>query len=132
MDEKELYRAVKAGDVEKVREMVSANPQLVHARDGDQSTPLHYAAWKGHAPVVEVLLDAGADIQAHNENYHWGTTPLHAAAHGNQPQATKALIARGADVNALKANGIGTPLAETKVHNATAAAKILRAAGAVE
>jgi ankyrin repeat protein len=82
--------------------------------------------------VVETLLDAGADIHAHNENYHWGTTPLHAAAHGNQKHAVLALIRRGANVNALKANGQGTPLGETKAHNATAAARVLREAGGME
>jgi len=127
-----MFRAVKGGDVAKVKELIAADPALVHARDSDLSTPLHYAAWKGHAELVDILVDAGADIQAHNQNSHWGTTPLHAAAHGNQPKATAALIRRGADVNAVKASGSGTPLAETKIHNATAAAKILRLSGAIE
>jgi len=132
MSSVDMFRAVKAGDVARVKELLAQDPALVHARDGDQSTPLHWAAWKDQPEVVEVLLDAGADIQAHNENYHWGTTPLHAAAHGNNKRAVEALIRRGADVNALKANGTGRPLGETKVHNATAAAKLLKAAGAVE
>ncbi len=132
MSEKELFRAVKSGDGDKVRELVRANPELVHIRDREASTPLHWAAWKGHAAIVEILLDAGADIQAHNENTHWGTTPLHAAAHGNQRDAIKVLLARGALVNAPKAHGSGTPLGETKAHNATAAAKILIAAGGTE
>jgi len=127
-----MFRAVKAGDVQRVRELLVLDPALVHALDKDRSTPLHWAAWKDQPEVIEVLLDAGADIQAHNDNYHWGTTPLHAAAHGNNPRAVTALLHGGADVNAVKANGSGTPLAETTVHNATAAAKLLRAAGAIE
>jgi len=132
MSSVELFRAVKAGDVARVKELLADDPSLVHARDKDQSTPLHLAAWKDQAEIVELLLDGGADIQAHNENFHWGTTPLHAAAHGNNPKAVTALLRRGADVNALKANGKGTPLAETKIHNATAAAKLLKAAGGIE
>ena len=127
-----MFRAVKAGDIARVRELLAIDSELVHCRDADGSTPLHFASWKGHAELVDVFMDAGADIQAHNSNDHWGTTPLHAAAHGNQPKATAALIRRGADVNAVKANGSGTPLEETKIHNATAAAKILRQAGAIE
>jgi len=127
-----IFKAVKAGDVGAVKAILAASPEAIHERDKEQSTPLHWAAWKGHAPVVEALLDAGANIQAHNENYHWGTTPLHAAAHGNQKDAAKVLIARGADVNAPRSNSPGTPLDETKVHNATAVAKLLREAGAKE
>jgi ankyrin repeat protein len=82
--------------------------------------------------VVEALLDAGADIQAHSANYHWGTTPLHAAAHGNQKEAARVLIARGANVNAPRSNSPGTPLDETKVHNATTVAKLLWEAGGLE
>jgi ankyrin repeat protein len=132
MSAKELFRAVKAGDVSHVQQLLAEDPELVNVRDGDQSTPLHWAAWKDQPEIIEVLLDAGAEIQCHNENYHWGTTPLHAAAHGNNKRAVAALIRRGADVNALKADGKGRPLGETKVHNATAAAKLLLAAGAVE
>jgi len=132
MNEKLFFKAVKAGDVAAVQQLLQIEPSLTQARDAEQSTGLHWAAWKGHGPVVEVLLDAGADIQAHNENYHWGTTPLHAAAHGNQKAAAEVLIRRGADVNAIKANGSGRPLAETKVHNATTVAKLLKEAGAIE
>jgi len=132
MSEKAFYKAVKDGNLAQVQALLKEQPDLVHARDDAKSTPLHWAAWKGHAEVVNALLDAGADIQAHNENDHWGTTPLHAAAHGNQKLAAEVLIRRGADVNAVRASGQGTPLGETKAHNATAVAKLLRAAGATE
>jgi len=130
MSEKLFYRAVKNGDLATVIELLKSDPSLVSIRDAEASTPLHYAAWKGHAEIVTTLLDAGADIHAHNQNDHWGTTPLHAAAHGNNRAAAEVLIARGADVNAVRATGAGTPLDETKAHNATAAAKVLIAAGA--
>lgn len=132
VEEKAFFRAVKNGDLAAVRELLSKEPELAHAVDEDKSTGLHYAAWKGHATVIDALVDAGADIHAHNENWHWGTTPLHGAAHGNHALAAAALIKHGADVNALKSNGEGRPLGETKIHRATAAAKVLKAAGAVE
>ncbi len=130
MDTRDLFKAAKNGDIASLRIMLAANPKLVHERDKEESTPLHWAAWKGHAGAVELLLDHGADIQAHNANEHWGTTPLHAAAHGNHRAAAEVLIARGADVHAVRSTGSGTPLDETKAHNATAVAKLLKAHGA--
>jgi ankyrin repeat protein len=132
MQDKAFFKAVKDGNLAVVRELLLAEPDLVHVRDGDQSTPLHWAAWKGHPEIIDMLIDSGADIGAHNENGHWGTTPLHAAAHGNRKLAAEALIRRGADVNAQRAIGKGTPLAETRTHNATAVAKLLRENGAIE
>jgi ankyrin repeat protein len=48
--------------------------------------------------VVELLLSAGANVNAQNNNDHWGTTPLHAAAHANQRAIAELLIAQGADI----------------------------------
>jgi Ankyrin repeats (3 copies) len=80
---KQIIKAAKAGDVSTVKALLAADASLVEARDSDGSTPLHCATWKGHQNVVVVLLDAGADVNAVNQNGHWGTTPLHAAAHAN-------------------------------------------------
>jgi ankyrin repeat protein len=129
--EKEFLKAVKSGNTQKVAEMLQQDRSLIGVRDLDSSTPLHWAAWKGHAEIVQILLDAGADMQAKNENGHWGNTPLHAAAHGNQAAAARVLIASGADVNAKDSFG-QTPLAHTAIHKATAAAKALKEAGAAE
>ncbi len=103
-------RAAKKGDVESLRALLAADPALLDARDTDGSTPLHCAAWKGHAPAVALLLAAGADPRAVNHNDHWGTTPLHAAAHANQAGICEQLIAAGADPAAVDAEG-RTPLA---------------------
>ena len=127
--QKQIIKAAKTGDVATIRTLVEADKTLLDARDSDGSTPLHYAAWKGQPEVVTLLLELGADIQAVNQNSHWGTTPLHAAAHGNQSKAARILIEKGADIHALNHRG-STPLGETKLHNATAVAKLLREHGA--
>jgi ankyrin repeat protein len=129
--EKAILTAAKRGDVARVRELLEGDRGLVGARDKEGSTPLHCAAWKGHVGVAELLLDAGAEVNARNQNEHYGDTPLHAAAHGNQRAVAELLIARGADVHARSCNG-RTPLEETAIHNATAVAKLLQERGASE
>jgi ankyrin repeat protein len=126
---KEIIKAAKSGDVEKIKNLLATDAALIHARDTDGSTPLHCAAWKGHPEVVAFLLSAGADANAQNSNGHWGTTPLHAAAHANQAVIAELLIAHGADPNAQDLNG-NTPLHHTTFHKAKAAAKLLEKYGA--
>jgi len=128
---KEMIKAAKSGNAARVGELLAADRSLLHARDADGSTPLHCAAWKGHAEVARVLLDAGADPSLENGNTHWGGTPLHAAAHANQKAVAELLIARGADVHHRSFNG-RTPLEETTIHNATTVAKLLKQHGATE
>jgi ankyrin repeat protein len=69
---REIIKAAKSGDVERVRVLLANDKSLVNARDKDGSTPLHCAVWKGHQQVAVLLIEAGADVNAHNENDHWG------------------------------------------------------------
>ena len=128
---REVFRAAKKGDLAAVRKLLKVDPSLVHARDKDGSTPLHWAAWRGQVEAARLLLEAEAEVNAQNQNTHWGTTPLHAAAHGNQAGVARLLLAHGADIRAKNLNK-RTPLEETAIHNARAAAALLRAAGATE
>ncbi len=122
---KEVIKAAKSGNIAKVKELLAADAELVHARDTDGSTPLHCATWKGHKAVAACLLAAGADVNAKNRNEHWGTTPLHAAAHANQAAIAQLLIDHGADVNARDLDG-KTPMHHTTFHKAKAVAKLLQ------
>lgn len=129
--EREILKAAKKGDLAALRRLLKGEPSLVHARDKDGSTPLHWAAWRGQVEAARVLLESGAEVNARNQNTHWGTTPLHAAAHGNQAAVVQLLLAQGADLRAKNLNK-RTPLQETAIHDARAAAALLRSAGAAE
>lgn len=126
---KEIIKAAKTADIPRLRDLLAKDPSLLDARDKDGSTPLHCAVWKGHEDVVVFLVQAGADVNAHNENDHWDTTPLHAAAHANQSAIAQLLIDHGADVNARDREG-RTPLFHTTFHKAKAVAKVLERCGA--
>jgi ankyrin repeat protein len=121
---KEIIKAAKSGDVLRIKELLAADSALINARDKDGSTPLHCATWKGQQEVVALLLEGGADVNAHNSNEHWGTTPLHAAAHANQAAIAQLLIDHGADLNAKDMEG-RTPMFHTTFHEAKAVAKLL-------
>ena len=94
----------------------------VDARDygiWDGWTPLHEVGTK---EIAELLIAAGADVNAKNEN---GTTPLHFA---DTKEIAELLIAAGANVNA-KADYGETPLDEAINLENTKTADLLRKHG---
>ncbi|MCA1596401.1 MAG: ankyrin repeat domain-containing protein [Chloroflexi bacterium] len=127
--QKEMIKASKKGDAARAAELLSQDRSLLQASESDGTTPLHYAAWKGHRELAALLLENGADVHALKDSGHWGGTPLHAAAHANSRAVAELLIAHGADVRAVSGNS-RTPLEETKIHNASAVAKLLIQHGA--
>jgi len=95
----DLFEASAVGDLEVVRDKVSAQPDLVNAVAPDGFQPLGLAAFFGHVDVAEYLLQAGAavDSPAHNP---LKVMPLHSAAAGSWTEIVRLLIAHGAPVNA--------------------------------
>lgn len=81
-----------------VRKHVEADPLAVHQRGWVGDTPLHWPAHNGNVEIVELLLDAGADIEADEINCYGGK-PLHWASE-HAPKTVELLLKRSADVNA--------------------------------
>ena len=54
-----LHAAARAGDVAALTHAL-ASGEDVNSKDNLKRTPLHMAAWSGHAPAVELLLSSGA------------------------------------------------------------------------
>jgi hypothetical protein len=74
---------------------------------GDGITPLTWAARSGAIQALTALLDAGADVNARDNNNRW--TPLLHAIHKQRTGAVRVLLERGADANAAAPGGV-TPL----------------------
>jgi ankyrin repeat protein len=86
----------------------------VDSRNIKQETPLHMAAFKGHAEESQLLLRNGATVDARSDS---GDTPLHSAATNGClcERLTKIFLAAGADVNARSHRG------QTPLHDAARA-----------
>ena len=128
----EMY--FKAATVEDVTACLKAGAD-VNAKDRDygRHTPLHLAVRWNELPMVEILIKAGADLEARHGG---GGTPLHEAAwSGDDPAVFQVLLQAGADVNALN-NDSNTPLHRLarfnseRGHRSVVIARILIDAGA--
>ena len=101
-DPAELFQAIRAGNVAFLKTHLTAAD--LDARDRRGATPLMHAAAFGNLETVKLLLDAGADVNAHND---FDATALLWCA--RDPEKARLLIARGANVNARSKQG-RTPL----------------------
>jgi ankyrin repeat protein len=125
---KELFEAVRAGDLSKVQALVDANPSLavfaasilgqvdrlaemltgdrslVSAVSDDGWTPLHLAAFFGKEDAARLLLNKGAQTAARSTNAMQNTA-LHAAAAGKHVALVRLLLERGAKADAKQHGG---------------------------
>ncbi|XP_068786579.1 ankyrin repeat domain-containing protein 49 isoform X2 [Struthio camelus] len=74
--EKLLLWAAENNRLSTVRRLLSQKLAPVNARDEDQYTPLHRAAYSGHLDIARELVAQGADVHALTVD---GWTPLHSA-----------------------------------------------------
>jgi ankyrin repeat protein len=122
-----IHNATREGDLEKVRSLLKADPNLVfsHSRSQDRFlfglTPLHLAAFMGLKAMVELLLANKAEVNAQASDgsvSNYGSihqhvcgifTPLHLAAGRGHKEVVELLLAKKADVHVIDKNG-ATPL----------------------
>ena len=103
-----LRAACRSGDAAEVDEILTAGVD-VNAHDRGLSlldSPLHRAAYWGHAAVAERLLSAGAQVFERNRV---GYTALHWASIRGAADVVELLLSASADVNAVEREG-NTPL----------------------
>ena len=97
-----LMPASGAGHTETVRYLVGLKDVEVNHKKNNGVTALHCAVQKGHVDVVQVLIDAGADIDAKNEV---GRSPLMFASIKGHLDVVKVLVEAGAGVRATNNDG---------------------------
>src|SRR5688572_12512838 len=95
----------------------------VNARQGDGSTPLQWAVYKGDAKEVERLIHAGADVSLANS---YGATPMSLAANVGDPAILKLLLDAGADVESANAEGQTALMVVARTGNVEAAKLLVK------
>jgi ankyrin repeat protein len=97
----DAHAAARLGMMDRLRELVDADPSLVHARGGDGQTPLHFAS---NVEVAEFLLDRGADIDALDVDHE--STPAQWMLRDRQ-EVARYLVSRGCRTDLLMAAALG-------------------------
>lgn len=117
--EKDTLLYAKTGKADKLAEC------LAKGASPNQAELLFYAAKRGHAEVVDLLLTHGADPNAKNQKNDCNLGPLHYAADSGHLRIVKMLLAHGADPNA-KNTEYGTALSYAMEKGHLELAELLR------
>ncbi|MGB5552954.1 MAG: ankyrin repeat domain-containing protein, partial [Thermoanaerobaculia bacterium] len=122
----EIIEAAKAGRIDLVRALTSADPDLLQVEDESGYTALRWAAIRGNGNVARFLVEAGSDPNSIGAD---GGTSLHGAAHHDDAQMMAALLAAGGDIKTQNRWG-RTPLHVAARRGCLEIARLLLAAGA--
>ncbi|KAL2239509.1 ankyrin repeat-containing protein At5g02620 [Sesamum indicum] len=87
-----LHIAAKQGDLEVVKVLMEAHPELSMTVDMANTTVLHTAAAQGRMEVVNYFLDAESSLAAIARSN--GKTALHSAARNGHVEVVKALLSK--------------------------------------
>lgn len=97
----DAHAAARLGMLDKLRELVAADPSAVAARGGDGQTPLHFAS---SMEVASFLLDHGAEIDALDIDHE--STPAQWMMRDRRDVA-RFLVSRGCRTDLLMASALG-------------------------
>jgi uncharacterized protein len=123
--ELDVLDAAATGRLDVLRAHVESGPGALAARTREGFTPLHLAAFFGGGAAVRLLLAAGMDADADQDNPA-RVRPLHSAVAARDHDAAKALLEAGADPNCVQQGGFTPLLAAAHADDAELAALLLR------
>jgi ankyrin repeat protein len=106
--ELDVFEAAALGRVDRLRELLDANPELAKAWSPDRATALHFAAFFRQPEATRLLVERGADLEAVSPTFG-DVTPLHSACASGERESARILLEAGADPNVHQQGGF-TPL----------------------
>lgn len=100
-----LFDPVRDGNRFQVMQVLRDHPDAITWRDrsDDDKTALILAAEHDHADILQQLIDAGANLEAHSSK---GSTALMLAAFNGNDNSVDILLDHGADADAVNGNGV--------------------------
>ncbi len=122
-----LHWAASLDDLATARLLLAAGAKVDARTRLGAVSPLFMAARNGSAPMIEMLLKAGASTTQADAT---GTTPLMVVAESGNTDAIKVLAEHGANVNAVENAHGQTALMFAAAYNRDAAVKLLISLGA--
>ena len=97
----DVHAAARLGLLDKLRELVAADPALLHARGGDGQHPLHFAS---NVEIAEFLVQRGADNNARDIDHE--STPAQYMVRERQ-EVARYLVRQGGASDVLLAAALG-------------------------
>ena len=127
--ELDVFDAAALGRIERLRELLDADPELVAALSDDGFTPLHLACFAGGADAVRLLVKRSAPLERLAEASFARVRPLGTAVFAGQVEAAEILLEAGADPNGVD-SGENHPLQTAEANGNEELARLLRVHGA--
>ena len=109
----EIHKAVKRGDLDKVKALLEDNPISVDSKDDRGRTPLFFTSMRGNKDIAQVLIATGANVNA-RDNYD--DPPLYHATLAGHKEIVELLIRHGAEINEVMEEGTPLSLAVYRGH----------------